>query len=169
MTDGNFLPTGVTPRAIFIHLPGSEDPRIAVPLAVGDVNGVQWRRLRPGRDLEQPTVKIAWIVTIDDRVPEAVGPDSFDHDTLTWLFKDAYRIAVDTAEPRQAFYEHIVDKAYKGERILVIHTVEARRLAWREFARTHCELYGVLELIADPDQRVRVSVARFEGRTPAAA
>ena len=95
-------------------------------------------------------MNIAWIVIIDDRAPDAAGPRSFDAGTLRWLFADAYRIAVDAAEPHQRVYEHIVEEGLKGMKILVVHTVESRRVLWREFSRATCQLYGVIELITDP-------------------
>jgi hypothetical protein len=160
---------GPAPRAVFIDLPEGEDSRIAVPLVLGYMHGLQWRRLRPGRDLEQPAVSIPWLVIIDDRFPGACGPGSFDHATLRWLFKDASRVTVDAAEPHQLLYEYLVwEGVDQNLRQLIIHTVNSRRTVWREFTRANCDLYGVLELIPDSKQQVTPSVTRFEGRTPPA-
>ena len=54
-----------------------------------------------------------------------------------------------------------------GTRILVIQTVESRRLVWRRFARENCEWYGTLELVPfldNPDQHVLPLMTRFEER-----
>jgi hypothetical protein len=86
---------------------------------------------------------------------------------LQWLFADAFQIAIDAAEPKMELYEYFVEEGLKGKRILVIHTVESRRTAWREFTRENCELYGVLELLPfldNPNQYVLPVVTRFEGR-----
>ena len=155
-------------RAIFIDLGERDDPRFILPLVLGEMEGVQWRRVRPGGDLERPPLPISWIVILDDRHPEAAGPGSFDADTLRWLFSDAFQIAVDAAEPCMPIYEYIVEEALKGRRILIIHTIESRRAVWREFVRENSRLSEVLELVpvvGDPEQHVRPSVTRFEGRT----
>src|SRR5215468_4678324 len=87
-------------RALMIDLGSeSDDPRFIIPLVFGELNGLQWRRVRPGGDLERPTLPIAWVVIVDDRAPGALGPTSFDAGTLQWLFADAFKIAIDAAEP----------------------------------------------------------------------
>lgn len=155
-----------TPRAIFIDLPEGEDARIAIPLVLGYM---QWRRMRPGRDLDQPAVSIPWLVIIDDRFHGARGPESFDHETVRWLFKDAHRVAVDSADLHQGLYEYIVwEGVDQNLRQLIVQTVESRRVIWREFTRANTRLYGVLELFPDLKRPVTASVTRFEGRTPAA-
>jgi hypothetical protein len=155
-------------RALFIELGERDDMRFILPLAFGEMEGVQWRRVKPGGDLERPTLPIPWIVLIDDRAPGASGPGGFDPGTLQWLFADAFKIAIDAAEPHEGIYEYLVEEGLKRQRILIIQTVESRRALWREFTREHCELYGVLELVSvfnNPDQYVLPSVIRFEGRT----
>src|SRR5580704_10347200 len=101
---------------------GARSPRRA-PLVLGDMEGLQWRRVRPGGDLERPTLPITWIVIIDDRGPGAAGPSSFDAGTLQWLFADAFQIAIDAAEPKMELYEWFVEEGLKGKRILIIHTL----------------------------------------------
>ena len=61
-----------------------------IPLFFGDMKGLQFRRVRPGRDLVKPALPIAWIVIIDDRALGASGPTSFHADTLRWLFADEH-------------------------------------------------------------------------------
>jgi hypothetical protein len=156
-------------RAVLLELGERYDPRFLIPLSVGEMNGLQWRRVGPRAELEQPPLPIAWAVTVDDRAPDASGPSTFDAGTLQWLFADAFQIAVDAAEPHMGIYKYLVEEGLKRRRILVIQTVESRRVLWREFTREHCELYGVLELVAvldNPKQYVRPSVTRFEGRSP---
>ena len=97
---------GSRPRAIFLEI-GEHDPRFIVPLVVGEMEGLQARRVRPGGDLERPTLPISWIVIIDDRGPGAAGPSSFDAGTLRWLFADAFQIAIDAAEPKMELYEYL--------------------------------------------------------------
>ena len=154
-------------RAAVVDLAERDDPRFIAPLVFGEIDGLQWRRVRPGDDLERPNLPIAWFVIIDDRAPGASGPSSFDPATLQWLFSDASGIAVDAAEPHMDLYEYFVEEALKRRRILVVHTVESRRAAWREFARQNCDLYGVLELVPvldNPNQYVSPVVTRFDGR-----
>jgi hypothetical protein len=156
-----------TVRSVFVELGERDDPRFVIPLVYGEMQGLQFRRVGPGSDLERPTVNITWIVIIDDRAPDAAGPTSFDAGTLRWLFTDAYRIAVDAAEPHMGLYKYFVEDGLKGMRILLIHTVESRRVVWREFSRANCELYGVLELVPvldNPKRHVLPVVTRFDGR-----
>src|SRR5215470_7050718 len=92
-------------RALVIDLGGEDgNLRFILPLAFGELNGLQWRRVRPGGDLERPTLPIPWMVTVDDRSPGALGPNSFDAGTLRWLFADASKIAIDAAEPHMGLY-----------------------------------------------------------------
>jgi hypothetical protein len=91
-------------RAAVVDLGEGDDPRFIAPLVFGEMDGLQWRRIRPGGDLERPTLPITWIVIIDDRAPGASGPSSFDADTLRWLFADAFQIAIDAAEPHLGLY-----------------------------------------------------------------
>jgi hypothetical protein len=60
-------------RAIFVEHGERDDPRFIIPLMLGDMQGLQFRRVRPGGDLERPTLRIAWIVIIDDRIRGAAG------------------------------------------------------------------------------------------------
>src|SRR5260370_3637676 len=103
---------GSRPRAIFLEI-GEHDPRFIVPLVFGEMEGLQWRRIRPGGDLQQPPLPIPWIVLIDDRHPGPAGPSSFDAGTLRWLFSDAFQIAVDAAEPHAGISEHMVGEGRK--------------------------------------------------------
>jgi hypothetical protein len=154
-------------RGALVDLGERDDPRFIAPLVFAEMEGLQWRRVRPGGDLEQPPLPIPWIVLIDDRHPGAEGPSSFDAGTLRWLFSDAFQIAVDAAEPHAGIYEYLVEEGLKRKRILIIQTVESRREVWREFTRENCELYGVLELrplLDNPNQYVLPVVTRFEGR-----
>jgi len=154
-------------RAALVDLGEGDDPQFIAPLVFGEMDGLQWRRVRPGGDLERPTLPITWIVILDDRGPGAAGPSSFDAGTLQWLFADAFQIAIDAAEPKMELYEYFVEEGLKGKRILIIQTVDDRRAVWREFTRENCELYGVLELVPlldNPNQYVLPVVTRFEGR-----
>jgi hypothetical protein len=131
---------------------------------LGHLEGLQFHRVRPGDDVERPALPNAWFVIIDDRTPGASGPRSFGADMLCWLFADAYKIVVDAAEPFMRFYEYFVEEGLKGQRILVIHTSEARLEEWREFSRQNCDLYGVLEITAvtdDPKRTHLPKVTRF--------
>ena len=157
-------------RSVFVELGERDDPRFMIPLVLGELEGLQFRRVMSGGDLERPTLNITWIVIIDDRAPDASVPTSCDAGTLRWLFTDAYRIAVDAAEPHMGLYEYFVEDGLKGMRILLIHTVESRRVVWREFSRANCELYGVLELVpvlGNPKRHVLPVVTRFDGRRSA--
>jgi hypothetical protein len=155
-------------RMAYIDLGERDDLRFMAPLAFGRIQGLPWGRIGPGEKFEQPTVPIAWTFIIDDRSLDGEGPNSFHADTLQWLFADATKIAIDAAEPAMWLYEHFVEEGLKGKRILIVQTVEDRRVLWRDFSRENCGLYGVLELIpivGDPDQCVLPKVARFEGRS----
>jgi len=156
-------------RALMIDLGSeSDDPRFIIPLVFGELNGLQWRRVRPGGDLERPTLPIAWVVIVDDRAPGALGPTSFDAGTLQWLFADAFKIAIDAAEPQMELYEYFVEEGLKRSRILIVQTVESRLGVWREFSRQNSELHEIAEVVPignDPD-RCRAYVTRFEGRSP---
>jgi hypothetical protein len=166
MSNLSHLP-GRRVRAVFVELGERDHPHFMIPLFLGEMEGLQWRRVRPGGDLERPTLPITWIVLIDDRGPDAAGPSSFDAGTLQWLFADAFQIAIDAAEPKMGLYEWFVEEGLKGKRILIVQTVENRRAVWREFTRENCELYGVLELAplqGNPNQYVLPVVTRFGGR-----
>jgi hypothetical protein len=131
------------------------------------MEGLQARRVRPGGDIERPTLPITWIVILDDRGTGDAGPSSFDAGTLQWLLADAFQIAIDAAEPKMELCEYFAEEGLKGKRVLIIQTVESRREVWREFTRENCELYGVLELLPlldNPNQYVLPVVTRFEGR-----
>ena len=145
-------------RALFIDL-GSEsgDPRFIIPLVFGELNGLQWRRVRPGGDLERPTLPIPWMVMVDDRAAGALGPTSFDAGTLQWLFADAFKIAIDAAEPQMELYEYFVEEGLKRSRILIVQTVESRENSRHTPRR-------VVPIRNDPD-RCRAYVTRFEGRS----
>jgi hypothetical protein len=56
-------------RAVFVELSERDDSRFMIPLLLGEMEDLQWRRVRPGGDLEQPPLPIPWIVLIDDRHP----------------------------------------------------------------------------------------------------
>jgi hypothetical protein len=114
-------------RSVFVELGERDHPHFMIPLILGEMEGLQWRRVRPGGDLERPTLPITWIVLIDDRGPGAAGPSSFDAGTLQWLFADAFQIAIDAAEPKMELYEWFVEEGLKGKRILIVQTVESRR------------------------------------------
>lgn len=137
------FPSGV--RFLFADL-GDErdDPRFPIPLLAGEAQGLQYRRVRPGRDLERPCLPIAWIVIVDDRAPGASGPGSFDSITLRWLFADAFKITVDAAEPAMEIHEYLAEEGLKGDRILIIQTIESRIRAWRDFSRENSDRYGIL-------------------------
>jgi hypothetical protein len=130
-------------RAAVVDLGEGDDPRFIAPLIFGEMDGLQWRRVAPGGELERPTLPIPWIVIVDDRSSGAAGPSSFRADTLKWLFADAFQIAIDAAEPHMGLYEYFVEEGLKRKRILIVHTVESRRVVWREFSRENCDLYGV--------------------------
>jgi hypothetical protein len=144
---------------------GCDDPRLMIPLIQGEMLGLQYRRVRPGGDLERPSLPISWIVTVDDRAPGASGPSSFDPGTLGWLFADASLLAADAVEPCMELYEYFVEEGLKGNRVLVIRTIESRVGMWREFSRQRCELYGILEIVPirnNPKLRFATSVTRFD-------
>lgn len=143
-----------------------DDLRFLIPLLQGEMQGLQFRRVKPGGDLERPPLPISWIVIVDDRAPGASGPSTFDAGTLRWLFPDAYLIAVDAAEPCVGLYEYFVEEGLKGMRVLVIHAIESRLGMWREFSRQNRELYGILEVvpIGNNPERCATSVTRFDRR-----
>ena len=153
-------------RSIFVETDGGDDPRLTIPLIYGEMLGLQFRRVRPGSDLERPPLPISWIVIVDDRAPGASGPSSFDPGTLRMALGGRLSLAVDAAEPHMGLSEYFVEEGLKGMRILVIHTVESRLGMWREFSRKNCELYEVLEILPDRNhpKRRATSVARFDGR-----
>jgi hypothetical protein len=95
-------------RGALVDLGERDDPRFIAPLVFAKMDGLQWRRVRPGGDLERPTLPISWIVILDDRGPGAAGPSSFDAGTLQWLLADAFQIAIDAAEPKMELYEWFV-------------------------------------------------------------
>jgi len=161
-----YLPGRRTQMA-FLEIGGRDDLRFMIPLAQGEMQGLQFRRVRPGGDLEQPPLPIPWIIVMDDRDPGALGPSSFDAGTLRWVFTDAYRIAVDAAEPQMPLYQWFVEEGLKRARILIIQTIESRLGMWREFSRKNCELYGILEIVPvrnNPARRLATSVTRFDRR-----
>jgi hypothetical protein len=165
---GLLLMPGVEHRLLYVELADHDDPWFVIPIARAVDQGFPVALIKPGADFERPTLPIAWIIIIDDRAAGASGPSSFDADTLRWLFADAYRIAVDAAEPQMAVYEHFVKEGMKGMRILVIRTVEDRLGVWREFSRENCELSDILELAPvtnNQERRISPSVTRFPGRS----
>jgi hypothetical protein len=165
MTELSHLPES-RPKAIYLEFGDYDDPRLILPVAFG-AEGLQYHCVRPGSELERLPVNLAWTVMIDDLAIGASGPGSFTADTLQWLFADAYRITLDATERHIPLYTHVVAERVIGTRILVIQTVESRRLVWRRFARENCEWYGTLELVPfldNPDQHVLPLMTRFEER-----
>jgi hypothetical protein len=160
---GIMMLRGTSARLIAVELADHDDPWFVIPIVDGIEQGLPAIRIKPGECFERPTEKIPWIVVLDDRAPGASGPRSFKEDTLRWLFGDAYRIAVDAAEPHVGFYEYLVEEGLKGMCILVIRTFASRLGEWREFSRQNCELYGIAEVknTGKPERPVTASVTRF--------
>jgi hypothetical protein len=143
--------------------------RLIIPVVFGE-QGLQYRCVGPGGDLERLPADIPWIVIIDDHAPGASGPSSFHPTTLRWLLADAYQVTVDAAEPHMELYMHSGEGEVTAKRILLVQTVENRRTVWREFSRKHSELRGILELVPvldNPKQNVlAVETSFYRGLLP---
>jgi hypothetical protein len=135
------------PHAITIVPPEfAEKQEFEIPLVLSDFNGLLWYVLRP--HFEQPTAVLAHGVVIDDRV-DGAGPKTFDREMLFRVIKGADRIVVDAASPKQDAYARMADEALHGARIVVVQTIDKRRLVWQELARAKCEPSAILELFTN--------------------
>ena len=76
---------------------------------------------------------LPWLTIVDDLDPAAAGPDSFDGYSLEWWATRAGPIAIDAATPTVSFYERLGSLAAEGHLVLIVQTVEARRLPWHEY------------------------------------
>ena len=74
-----------------------------------------------------------WLTIVDDIDPVAAGPESFDKDSLKGWAIRAQVIAVDAAAPKVKVYETLGSLAADGRLVLVVQTVEARRLQWHQY------------------------------------
>jgi hypothetical protein len=158
---------GVEHRLLYVELADHDKSWFVIPIAQAVDQGFPTARIFPGEFFEQPTIRIAWVIIIDDRAPDASGPSSFDAGTLRWLIADAFLIAVGAAEQQTAFCEYFIEEAMKGMRLLVIRTVEGRLGVWREFSRENCDRFGILEVVPvtdDQERRVSATVTRFPRR-----
>jgi hypothetical protein len=72
---------------------------------------------------------------VDDLDPAAAGPDSFDRYSLEWWATRAGPIAIDAATPTVSFYEPPGALAAAGHLVLIVQTVEERRLRWQAILR----------------------------------
>jgi hypothetical protein len=76
---------------------------------------------------------LPWITIVDDLDPTAMGPASFDGYSLEWWATRADAIAIDAATPTVPFYDALGSLAARGLLVLIVQTVEARRLLWHQY------------------------------------
>jgi hypothetical protein len=76
---------------------------------------------------------LPWLTIVDDLDPTAAGPESFDRYSLEWWATRAGPIAIDAATPTVPFYEGLGSLAAEGHLVLIVQTVEARRLRWHDY------------------------------------
>jgi hypothetical protein len=74
-----------------------------------------------------------WLTIVDDLDPAAAGPPSFGAHSLEWWATRAGPIAIDAATPTVRLYKMLGSLAAKGYLVLVVQTVETRRLLWHQY------------------------------------
>jgi hypothetical protein len=80
--------------------------------------------------------RLPWLTLVDDRAESAAGPASFDKSSLEWWINNrALALVVDAAKPLPSLYEMLPCFPKDGQGILIVETVEARRLIWHEYFR----------------------------------
>jgi hypothetical protein len=81
---------------------------------------------------------VRWLTIADDTLhPIAAGPSSFDQRTLEWWTSHAVCLAVDAGSKAVLDFYGLLASLVKahGASVLVVRTVEARRLRWHEYFR----------------------------------
>jgi hypothetical protein len=80
---------------------------------------------------------LPWLTLVDDLIHRAAaGPDSFDKPSLDWWINNrALALVVDAAKSLPEFYGLLPSFPANGQGILVVQTVEGRRLIWHEYFR----------------------------------
>jgi hypothetical protein len=76
---------------------------------------------------------LPWVTLVDDLHAAARGPTSFDQPSLKWWTVGASLLVVDAATPTARLYEAFGSWVAKGYLMLLVQTVEARRLQWQEY------------------------------------
>jgi hypothetical protein len=81
-----------------------------------------------------------WLTLVDDRAhAAAAGPDSFDRPSLEWWANHrALALVVDATRPLAWLYERLPMYPAAGQGVLIVQTVEDRRLLWHEYLRDAC-------------------------------
>jgi hypothetical protein len=95
--------------------------------------------LTPGKPLFgllYPFEGLPWLTIVDDLEPAAAGPDSFDGYSLEWWATRAGPIAIDAATPTVPLYKMLGSLAADGLLVLIVQTVEERRLPWHQYVRS---------------------------------
>ena len=81
-----------------------------------------------------------WLTLVDDRAhAAAAGPDSFDRPSLEWWAnRRALALVVDATKPLAWLYERLPMYPADGQGVLIVQTVEDRRVVWHEYLRGAC-------------------------------
>jgi hypothetical protein len=97
--------------------------------------------------------ELVGVTIVDDLDAAASGPTSFDRQSLDWWINRAIALVVDAAKPLPKLYQFFGSSAANGDRLLIVRTVEARRLLWHEFlraARSPSRLAAVVDVMNNP-------------------
>jgi hypothetical protein len=142
----------------FSEFLNSRDPQVMGPLLQSLSNRrALFSVLPPGkRVIGMPawvSRDLPWLTIVDDLHAAAAGPPSFDQPSLEWWTNRAVALIVDAAKPRPDFYEFLGSSVAKGQRLLLVQTVEVRRLLWHEYfrrARAPSRPAAVIDLMNNP-------------------
>ena len=88
---------------------------------------------KPLFGLLYPFEGLPWITIVDDQDAAATGPDSFDQYSLEWWATRAGPIVIDAATPTVRLYKTLGSMAADGLLVLIVQTIEARRLQWHQY------------------------------------
>jgi hypothetical protein len=116
----------------------SRDPQVMGPLMLAlNKSRTLFSWLTPGSRVfgvpQWAGEYLPWLTIIDDLHPAASGPPSFDAHSLEWWATRAEALLIDAATPTVHLYETLGSQVALGRLVLIVQTVETRRLLWHRY------------------------------------
>jgi hypothetical protein len=110
---------------------------------------------------------VPWLTVVDDILhAAAAGPSSFDQRSLEWWVNQAVCLVVDAGTKVVLdFYDHLISLVkVHGATVLVVQTVEARRLLWHKYfqgLRAPGADTVVMDVMNDPTRGAPIQLFRM--------